>query len=199
MQGVDTNDSIDLPTFAEFVAQGRDHRAQDIRALVVRDIMLVILLFHPFVSGLAMKAWKCTEVISSDSDEPIKYLTTDMTIRCFTSSNWIGIAVFSAFTIVFFSLGAPALLFYTLARRRDQLGEKDTYKSLGILKVGLSAPSTHFQQLFWLRKHGFLNGRRLQRLRLRCLQLPALISPRPIRPHTPRTFTVRRKLCTAGQ
>jgi hypothetical protein len=39
------------------------------------------------------------------------------------------IAVFSAFTSIFFSLGAPLLyLFYTLARRRDQLGEKDTYK-----------------------------------------------------------------------
>jgi hypothetical protein len=132
VEGVDTNDSIDLPTFAEFVTQGRDHRTRDIRALVVRDVMLVILLFHPFVSGLAMKAWKCTPV--KKTDEPVKYyLTTDMTIQCFSSSNWIGIAVFSAFTIIFFSLGAPAFLFYTLARRRDQLGEKDTFKSLGIL------------------------------------------------------------------
>jgi hypothetical protein len=133
IEGVETNDSINQHKFTELVTEARNYRTRDIWAFIVRDIMLVILLFHPFVSGLAMKAWKCTSIESSDSDEPIKwYLTTDMTIRCY-SSNWIGIAVFSGFTIVFFSIGAPALLFCTLARRRDQLGEKDTYKSLGIL------------------------------------------------------------------
>ena len=132
IEEVDTNDNIGLPEFAECMTQGRDHRTQDIRALVVRDVMLVILLFHPFVSGLAMKAWKCTSVKSSNSDQPIQYLATDMTIQCFTSY-WTGIAVFSGFTIVLFSLGMPAVLFHTLARRRDQLGERDTYKSLGIL------------------------------------------------------------------
>ena len=129
-----SEDVIALQEFEEILNEARGHRTQDIRALVVRDVMLVILLFHPFVSGLAMRAWKCTPIASSNPDEPIRsFLSTDMTIECFTSSNWIGIAVFSGFTIILFSLGAPASLFFILARRRDKLGEPLTFKHLGIL------------------------------------------------------------------
>ena len=132
--GVIDDGVIALREFEEILDEARDHRTQDIRALVVRDIMLVILLFHPFVSGLAMRAWKCTPIASSNVDEPVRsFLSTDMTIECFTSSNWIGIAVFSGITIILFSLGAPAFLFFILARRRDKLGEPLTFKHLGIL------------------------------------------------------------------
>ena len=130
----DGDDSIDARTFDKFMKQARVHRKQDVQALIVRDIMLVILLFHPFVSGLAMKAWKCVSIESSIPNATSKsFLTTDMTIQCFTSSRWIGIAVFSMATIILFSIGAPAVLFFTLVRRRDKLGQTMTFKRLGIL------------------------------------------------------------------
>jgi hypothetical protein len=125
--------TIDLPAFKEVMRQARGMIKQDIQALIIRDVMMVILLFHPFVSGLAMRAWKCTPVVSSTGEPAKSFLDIDMTITCFTTSKWIGIAVFSGATILLFSLGAPAVLLFTLVRRREKLGEKATFKRFGIL------------------------------------------------------------------
>jgi hypothetical protein len=64
---IDTNGdgSIDVDEFDTFLKLARTDRRQDIQALVIRDAMMVVLLFHPFVSGLAMKAFKCKPVKSS--------------------------------------------------------------------------------------------------------------------------------------
>ena len=125
--------SIDLPVFKEVMRQARRMIKTDIQALIIRDVMMVILLFHPFVSGLAMRAWKCTPVISSTGEPAKSFLDIDMTITCFTTSNWIGIAVFSGATMLLFSLGASAVLLFTLVRRREKLGDKATFKRFGIL------------------------------------------------------------------
>jgi hypothetical protein len=66
-----------------------------------------------------------------------------MTIECFSNSKWVGIAVFSVVTILFFSIGAPTALLVALWRRRDRLGEKTTYKRLGIL-YGAWRPGCYF-------------------------------------------------------
>ena len=120
----------DLQEFEVFMREARAGHRTDIHALVVRDVMMVVILFHPFVSKLAMKAWDCKKVTSSVPGELaiVDYLATDMTIRCFTSSNWIGIAVFSGATLLLFSIGAPAFLLLLLHRNRHKLGEKTTFK-----------------------------------------------------------------------
>ena len=134
IERTDSNDDnrIDLQEFEGCMAQARAHRRKDIQAMVIRDAMMVVILFHPFVSGLAMKAFKCVDITSSG--EPDKsVLATDMTIECSTTSKWIGIIAFSGSTILLFSIGAPVSLLVTLVRRRNKLGEKSTYKRLGIL------------------------------------------------------------------
>ena len=120
----------DLQKFEVFMQEACAGRRTDIHALVVRDVMMVVLLFHPFVSKLAMKAFDCTKVTFSNGTV-VDYLTTDMTIECYTNNNnnnWIGIAVFSGATLLVFSIGAPAFLLFILVRHRHKLGEKATYK-----------------------------------------------------------------------
>ena len=117
----------DLQEFEVVMQEARAYYRTDIQAFVVRDVMVVILLFHPFVSKLAMKAWDCKKVTSSNGKE-VEYLATDMTIECYTSDNWKGIAVFSGATLLVFSIGAPAFILLVLVRYRHKLGEKATYK-----------------------------------------------------------------------
>ena len=107
----------------------------DIHALVVRDMMMVVVLFHPFVSGKAMRAFQCVAVQPSSSNGTvISYLETDMSIVCFQGS-WIKIAVLAGLTLFFFSLGTPAAIFFGLWRRRHKLGEMLMYKRFGIMCV----------------------------------------------------------------
>ena len=100
----------------------------DLYALIVRDMMMVVVLFHPFVSGKAMRAFQCREVQpSSPNGTVVSYLETDMRIVCF-GSDWTPIAVLAGFTLIFFSLGAPAVIFFVLYQRKHKLGELMTFK-----------------------------------------------------------------------
>ena len=124
--------------FRALFKEARYRKMGDLYALVVRDAMMVVLLFHPFVSGKAMRAFQCREVQpSSANGTAVSYLETDMRIVCF-DSDWIPIAVFAGLTLFFFSLGAPAVIFSVLYRRKHKLGELMTFKvSLPWCSTGL--------------------------------------------------------------
>ena len=112
----------------------------DLYALVVRDAMMVVILFHPFVSGKAMRAFQCREVLpSSPNGTVVSYLEADMRIVCF-GSDWTPIAVLAGFTLSVFSLGAPAVIFFVMYRRRHTLGELMTWKRFGIMYVRVWMP-----------------------------------------------------------
>ena len=129
---------IDRDEFRVLFHQARDRKICDLYALVVRDMMMVVVLFHPFVSGKAMRAFQCKEVQpSSPNGTVVSYLETDMRIVCF-GSDWAPIAALAGCTLFFFSLGAPAVIFFVLWRRRHKLGEEMTFKRLGIMYVRAS-------------------------------------------------------------
>jgi len=86
----------------------------DVGGRAFRDLFVVVLLFHPSVSGTAMLFFRCQEI------NGVSYLMADYSIECFDSS-WWSFLPFILFVLILFSLGTPCAIARVLYARRDRL------------------------------------------------------------------------------
>jgi hypothetical protein len=100
----------------------------------LRDSILLVLVVYTLVSFQAFTHFRCLEIESSIPGNTKYYLMADYTIECYDAT-WNGVAVFATIVILVFSIGAPLGFTYELYKRRDELGDPETVKLLGMLYV----------------------------------------------------------------
>jgi uncharacterized membrane protein YgcG len=92
----------------------------------IRDTFLLVLLFHPTVSGQTFYHFRCQPVGNTS------YLMVDYTLECYDTT-WIAMLGLVVPVTLFFSVGLPLLFAWLLYRRRDVLQEDGTKKLLGVI------------------------------------------------------------------
>eukprot|EP00947_MAST-08B_sp_MAST-8B-sp1_P000060 g60.t1 len=99
----------------------------------LRDTFLLVLLFHPTLSGQAFNIFRCKSVVSSDGSEK-HYLMADFSIECF-DGQWSAMVALVAVVLIFFSFGMPIFFAAVLWRRRNSLQDEEgsTFRFLGMV------------------------------------------------------------------
>ena len=96
----------------------------------LRDTYLLVMLFHPTVTGQAFYFFRCRRV--GNETNGTDYLMVDYTIKCFDDT-WYAVLMPILIIIVFFSLGVPLLIAGWLYRHRTTLDDPATRRLLGII------------------------------------------------------------------
>jgi hypothetical protein len=107
-----------------------------------RDTYLLVMLFHPTVSGQAFYHFRCQHV--GNETHGTSYLMVDYTIECYDAT-WYAMLVPVLSVIIFFSLGLPLVFAGVLYRRRHMLDDPATRRLWGILYSSFK-PETYFYE-----------------------------------------------------
>jgi len=99
----------------------------------MRDTVLIVLLIHPFITGISLQYFRCRTVHFPNSTEPTQYfLRSDFSIKCYDST-WWGLVALPLAVFGVFSVGMPIVVVAALYRRRDKLQEADTIERFGVV------------------------------------------------------------------
>eukprot|EP00947_MAST-08B_sp_MAST-8B-sp1_P000611 g611.t1 len=104
----------------------------------LRDMILIILLVHPTLSGYALNFFNCKFVEELGGEDSLNglqgnwYMTADFSLRCYDAT-YNGMLALAILLVVFFAVGIPVLFAFLLRQRRDDLEDPKTKKLLGML------------------------------------------------------------------
>eukprot|EP00947_MAST-08B_sp_MAST-8B-sp1_P003406 g3406.t1 len=114
----------------------------------LRDTFLIIVLFHPTLSGMAFYHFRCQTVANTS------YLMADYSLVC-GDETWHWMLIPVLFVIIFFALGTPLLFAFVLWRRRHKLVDDPQTKQLyGMLYAAYKPGRYYFESVIMLFKLG---------------------------------------------
>lgn len=112
-------------------------------SVCLRDVLILVLLVHPALSGRTLELFRCQTVTMPGRGE-VGFLMADYGTECFTAG-WWGQTALHIFVLVFFTVGVIAGITVALFRRRDSLQEDSTKQYFGMLYV-IYKPDRYFYE-----------------------------------------------------
>ena len=84
------------------------------KAKVLKMMVVLVFFLYPGLTIKIFTVWKCVEI-----DKGQFYMAENMSVRCFSSEQWVGLAIASVFAMLVFVIGIPVGTFVILRRMRN--------------------------------------------------------------------------------